>query len=307
MKISVIIITYNRVEDTVQLLECLRKQTFNEFEIILIDNNSTDKTQEILSKYFHNIKYIRIPYNAGVPGGRNIGIANAIGDYLVFIDNDVEINPDFLKMVNSTFKKEPKAGILAFRIINYYSKNLDMTTWVWDTSFLKNEEFKPVHKFVGAGFAIRRDIVNQVGLLWDDLFFMHEEKDYSMRLLRTDFLIYYTPNIEVQHKVSPEKRYESKERSFFYGIRNEFWIYIRNAPFMVAAKHLSYLFLTALLYSIKKKSFGNFCKGVTQGIFFSKRAWKYRRPLSPAQFRQYHDLFNKDKDSLMDKIKRYFS
>lgn len=307
MKISVIIITYNRVEDTVQLLECLRKQTFNEFEIILVDNNSTDNTQEILSKYFHNIKYIRIPYNAGVPGGRNIGIANAIGDYLVFIDNDAEINPDFLKTVNSTFKKEPKAGILAFRIINYYSKNLDMTTWVWDTSFLKNEEFKPVHKFVGAGFAIRRDIINQVGMLWDDLFFMHEEKDFCMRLLRTNYRVFYTPKIEVYHKVSPEKRYESNERSFFYGIRNEFWVYIRNVPFYDALKHLIYLVITALLYSIKRKSFGYYMKGVAEGIFSSKKAWKIRSPLSQSQFKLYLELSNKKRDKLRDRFKRFLS
>ena len=127
-----------------------------------------------------------------------------------------------------------------------------------------------------------------------------------MRLLRTNFLVYFAPNIDVFHKVSPEKRYESKERTFFYAIRNEFWIYIRNVPFGSALKHLSYLSLTAFLYSLKKKSFGFYIRGLMQGIFCSTRAWRLRKPLTYAQYKLYHKLSNKRKDSIRDRIKIFF-
>jgi GT2 family glycosyltransferase len=307
MKISVILLTYNRVKDTLELLGSLENQNYEDFEIILVDNNSSDETVQKVKENFPIVNCIEIKYNAGVPGGRNVGIKNARGDYLVFIDNDAEVGSNFLEDIESTFKSESRAGVLAFRIVNYYTREIDKTNWVWNTSLLNNEEFKLVHKFLGGGCAIRKEVINQVGMLWDDLFFMHEEKDFCMRLLRTNYRVFYTPKIEVYHKVSPEKRYESKERSFFYGIRNEFWVYIRNVPFYDALKHLIYLVITALLYSIKRKSFGYYMKGVVEGIFLSKKAWKIRSPLSQSQFKLYLELSNKKRDKLRDRFKRFLS
>jgi len=305
MKISVIILTYNRIIDTLALLESLDKQRFEDYEIILVDNNSSDGTIQKVNKSYPKTKCIELKFNAGVPGGRNIGIKNASGEYLAFIDNDAEVKPDFLGAINLTFKNEPRAGILAFRILNYYTKEIDATTWVWDKSLFENEEFKPVHKFVGAGFALRRELIYQVGVFWDELFFMHEEKDFCLRLQRTSYLVFYTPQIEVYHKVSPEKRYELKERSFYYGIRNEFWISIRNVPLYDALKHLIYFTITTLPYSIKKKSYWYYIKGLSEGIFLSRRAWKIRRPLSRMQFNVYIKLSNKEKDSFGNRIKRF--
>jgi GT2 family glycosyltransferase len=136
---------------------------------------------------------------------------------------------------------------------------------------------------------------------------MHEEKDFCMRLLRTNYRVYYTPQIKVYHKVSPEKRYESKERIYYYGIRNEIWIYIRNVPVYNALKHLIYLLLSTLFYSIKHKSFKLFVKGVREGIFSGKRAWKIRNPLSRSQYKLYLELSNKKKDKMSIRIKRFFS
>ncbi len=307
MKISVIILTYNRVKDTLDLLGSLENQNFEDFEIILVDNNSSDETVQKVNEKFPTVNCIEIKYNAGVPGGRNVGIKNARGDYLIFVDNDADVGPNFLEDIESTFKSESRAGVLAFRIVNYYTREIDKTTWVWDTTLLNNEEFKLVHKFVGAGFAIRKDVIKQVGILWDDLFFMHEEKDFCMRLLRTNHRVFYTPRIEVYHKVSPEKRYESNDRTFYYAIRNDFWIYIRNVPFYDALKHLVYLCISALPYSIKRKSFGYYMRGVAEGIFSSKKAWKIRSPLSKSQFKLYLELSNKKKANIGDRIKRFLT
>jgi GT2 family glycosyltransferase len=303
MKFSVIILTYNRVYDTLELLGSLDKQNYEDFEIILVDNNSTDDTVHRVEEKFPKIKCIGLQHNTGVPGGRNIGIKNALGKFLVFVDNDAEVGSNFLQDIESTFNSESRAGALAFKIINYYTRKIDKTTWVWDTSLLHSEEIKQVHKFVGAGFAIRKDVIQQVGLLWDDLFFMHEEKDFCMRLLFTNYRVFFTPHIEVYHKVSPEKRYESDERTFYYGIRNEFWIYIRNVLFYDALKHLIYFTSSTLLYSIKRKSFRYYIKGISEGILSSKRAWKIRSPLSRTQFNLYVELSNKKKDGIGNRVK----
>jgi GT2 family glycosyltransferase len=307
MKISVIILSYNRVNDTIKLLASLEKQNYKNFEIILVDNNSTDDTIKQVKKSYSDVNCVELKHNIGVPGGRNEGIKNACGEYLVFIDNDAEVGPLFLERINSTFTKETRAGILAFRITNYYTKEIDMTTWVWGKTLLFTEDLTPVHKFVGAGFAIRKAVVDLIGLMWEDLFFMHEEKDFCMRLLRTDFLVYYSPDIEVYHKVSPEKRYESNERSYYYGIRNDFWIYIRNAPIYKAMIYLTYLCISALPYSIKKKSFGYYLKGIVEGIFLSKNAIKLRKPLTTSQFSKFVELEAREKESFKFRIIQFLT
>jgi GT2 family glycosyltransferase len=136
---------------------------------------------------------------------------------------------------------------------------------------------------------------------------MHEEKDYCMRLLRTNSRVYYTPQVEVLHKVSPEKRYESNERVFYYGIRNDFWIYIRNAPFFFAFLYLAYLTLSVFPYSIKKKSFKLYIKGVLHGFFSSMKAWQQRNPLSYAQFKEFNKLEAKKRDPILVRIRKFLS
>lgn len=306
-KLSVIILTYNRVNDLIALLENLRQQTITDFETIVIDNNSTDSTKYEVTINFPEVKYFKSYYNSGVPGGRNFGIANSTGQYLVFIDNDAEIEKTCLEKVVNIFDNEPKAGILTFKILNYFTKELDMTCWVLDKELMKEEKNCPVNTFVGAGFAIRRAVIDEIGLLWDHLFFMHEEKEYSMRLLHTNYNIYYAPQLIVYHKVSEEKRYSSNERFYYYGIRNEFWTYFRNVPFWPALRHLIKLAFLAMLYSLRKGYFIFYIKGILQGIFFSKVAIRLRNPISKEKYAQYQCLLNKKPDRIYVRIKRFIT
>lgn len=305
MKISVIILTYNRVKDTIELLQCLEDQTFTDFEIIVVDNNSTDDSQIQIQNNFPDVRYFKIYYNSGVPAGRNFGIVNSKGKYLIFIDNDAEVEKDFLEKVYDTFENNADAGILTFKIVNYYTKDIDMTCWVLDRNLIKNNEFRAVNTFVGAGFAIRKKVFDVMDLLWDKLFFMHEEKEFSLRRLKTDYIIYYVPQIIVYHKVSPEKRYEPNERFFFYGIRNEFWVYIRNVPLIKAIPHLAFVAFSAFLYSIRKGFFSYYIKGIFQGVFFSGKAWKRRDPISIDDYKLYESLLNKKKDKILIRLKRF--
>lgn len=304
---SIIILTYNRVHDLSALLENLKRQSLKDYEIIVVDNNSTDNTQEEIPLKFPSIRYIKIHLNLGVPGGRNLGIVNARGDYLVFIDNDTEVEPDFLEKVIKTFEKEPRAGILTFKILNYFTGEIDLTTWVIDQELKVNEEFRPVQSFVGCGHAFRREVVDQVGLLWDRFFFMHEETEYSLRLLHTDYHVYYVPDIRVYHKVSAENRYQFSERFYYYGIRNEFWNCIRNVPWKEAISFLGYMIAAALPYSIKRNHFFRYCRGIYEGIFHSREALKLRNPISKSKYQEYLSLYGKKRDRFSARIKRFYA
>ena len=81
------------------MLEELEKQTFRDFEIVVVDQGSTDGAPEEIEKQYPQIKVIRLQKNAGVPAGMNIGAVNARGEILVFLDNDAVLKYDGLQML----------------------------------------------------------------------------------------------------------------------------------------------------------------------------------------------------------------
>ncbi len=303
--VSVIIITYNRLKDLIELLDNLKQQTFRDFEIIVVDNNSQDETLQIIPDRFPHVRFVANDFNAGVPGGRNIGIRHAQNDYLVFIDNDAEMDENGLQRIVEIFNNNPEAGILTFKILNYFTKEIDWGSWVINPQLQDVKEIVPVQSFVGAGWAMRKSVVDKIGLMWDDLFFMHEEKEYSLRALNAGFQILFTPQIKVYHKISPQNRYQVDERFFYYGIRNEIWIYLKNVPWKFTIPHLLFVGFAGGLYALRKGFFKQYLKGVGEGIAHSGKALKLRKPIKDETYKEYLRLLNKRKDPLWKRLVRF--
>jgi len=304
-KVSINILNWNRKKVLKELLINLKNQSYQNFEIVLIDNNSSDGSFEMVKLEFPEINVIKMPVNLGVPGGRNVGIVNSTGEIIIFLDNDTEIKNNFVENVIRTFEKTPNAGILTFKILNFYSNELDMTCWVLDRELIDYEKHRQVNTFLGGGCAIRKTVITEIGLLWDNLYFMHEEKDYSMRLYESRYKIYYCPDIEIYHKISPEKRFQPDERFFYLGIRNEIWIYFKNVPLFYLIKHLANLISSGMLYSLRRGYFVNFIKGVYEGVFHCGQAIKDRKPMSNKDYKIYLELLNLKKDPIIKRIKRF--
>lgn len=110
MKVSVIIPTYNSEEYLKECLDSLINQTFKDFEIIIVDNNSTDNTINKVKEYknkYSNISLVRLDKNLKQGIARNIGVQNAIGEYIMFVDSDDKVKSDFIeKMYNKISSDE---------------------------------------------------------------------------------------------------------------------------------------------------------------------------------------------------------
>ena len=108
-KVSVIIPTHNRAELLRAAITSVLNQTYQEFEIIVVDDASTDKTREVVAS-FHDgrIKYIRHEVNKGDAGSRNTGIRNSSGDFLAFLDDDDEWLPEKLQMQVGLLRNSPE-------------------------------------------------------------------------------------------------------------------------------------------------------------------------------------------------------
>lgn len=104
--ISVIMLTYNREKYIARAIEAILKQTYYDFEFVIVDNGSSDRSGQIADEYARKDTRIKVLHidKSSIGHGRNIGIANAKGDYIAFVDDDDVAAPDMLEFLNQLVK-----------------------------------------------------------------------------------------------------------------------------------------------------------------------------------------------------------
>lgn len=243
--VSIIILSWNRKSEILRTLEDLKRQTQPGFEIVVVDQGSTDGTLEALVAC--PVRLVKLHKNLGVPGGRNVGAVNANGKILIFLDNDASLANDAVEKTIDLFEDE-KIGVVGFKILIESTKCLDISSWVYQKSKLKDSEKSFfTYTFCGCGHAIRREIFEKVGYYWDDLFFSWEESELSIRVLDAGYSILYSPEIKAYHRISPENR-TSNRRHECLRLRNSLWVLWKYFPVWYA---LQMTCLRAVVYMWK--------------------------------------------------------
>ncbi|MBU0929856.1 MAG: glycosyltransferase [Nanoarchaeota archaeon] len=173
MKLSIIIPTLNEERDLPNLLNSIKKQSFNDYEIIVADNKSKDKTRSIAKKFKCRIVKGGLP-----PEARNNGAKIAKGDYLLFLDADVILSHNFLEETLNEFESR-KIDIATTEFIPLSDKKIDKMMYDFSNNFVKAIQFiKPF----GAGFCIliKKDIHNKIKGFNENLV-LCEDHDYNQR------------------------------------------------------------------------------------------------------------------------------
>lgn len=115
-KVSIITVNFNQAAVTCQLLDTLRKVSYSNVEVWVVDNGSTEPAGHIAQSY-PEVHFIRSEKNLGFAGGNNLALTQATGDYLMLINNDTEAPQDFLQPLLETFSQYPDAGIVSPRLL----------------------------------------------------------------------------------------------------------------------------------------------------------------------------------------------
>lgn len=216
-KISIIIITYNRIEELKETIDNVLSDGINYiYELIIVDNASCDGTYDYghqLSKQNTIIKYFRLDDNLGVAGGRNYAIKRAKGDILVFLDDDaVWKTHNNLSKIVEKFEEQNNLGVIAFKITNYYTKQIRTEEFPFVNKKLNPDIERYTSTYIGAGHAIKREVFEECGLYPDDFFYGGEELDLSYRIIGKKYNILYCPHIEVLHKQVQKGRMSNKAK-----------------------------------------------------------------------------------------------
>lgn len=244
MNISFVILSFNRddiiAKNIDAIYSCIGNITDsshyeNDFEIIVVDNNSTDETDLLLSRYINNndFRIIKNNENLGVAKGRNCGLNASRGNWIVILDDDSILPQESMKLLLDATSIPNETGIFALNVKN-------MNTGLCFSDDLVSLNY--ISNFHGAGHIINRNVVNDIGYLDEMCEFGGEELDYSIRCRKAGYSIELLNDCIVEHYC----RIRNGSEGFS---RRSKWIYnyIR-----VIAKHFPLLvsFKFAIRYSI---------------------------------------------------------
>lgn len=236
-RMHLVILSHNRLECLRRLLQDVATPMAERgVQVTLVDNGSDQDVQAFLRDFEEstNIDILLLQQNAGVAKGRNAGFRRSSREIVVYLDDDALIDPAVLEQVPQRFDEMPDAGIVAFRVVHGVSG---------DAQNEHGPACTVVGNFHGAGHAIRRTVLDQIGYLDETCFFGAEEIELSMRALVRGWKTVYHPDLVVRHFSIP-RRGADRVRRRVHWARNYAMVLFRYLPPGLAA-----LFTTRLLVS----------------------------------------------------------
>lgn len=237
---SIIIPHLNGKQHLDDCLNSLRRQTFADFEVLLVDNGSTDGSQAYVRTEFPEVNVIEFGRNIGFTGACNLGYEQSTGDIVILLNNDTEVDPHWLEQIINTFETHPKVGSIASKMLlfdrrdtfhtagDYYRiDGIPGNRGVWQHDAGQFDQAEPVFSACGGSSAYRRTMIDEIGFLDDDFFFSCEDVDLGWRAQLAGWQVRYVPEAIVYHKL---KATGGGAVSSYHDGRNFLYLIWKNYP-----------------------------------------------------------------------------
>jgi hypothetical protein len=257
--VSILILNWNGAQVLKLCLDSVFKTTYAPVEIVLVDNGSTDNSLEVAAA-FPTVKVVRAGGNLGYSGGNNLGFRHCTGRYIVTLNNDIEVEPDWLLEPVRMFESNPDIGIISCRQMNAFDRTKIDTLYSYLESFLlltrlgygKTYDARPAYSSPGyvlgangASAIYRKEVIERLGGVEESFFAYHEECDLHMRAFYAGWRCVYVPASVVYHRGSYTFD-KHRETFFYYHERNRIWFIYRNFPLSLIAGNIHVILLREL-------------------------------------------------------------
>jgi GT2 family glycosyltransferase len=235
-KIYIIVLNWNGRDDTLVCLDSLRKIDYPNFDVLIVDNGSSDDSVQAIKKTFPEVAVLETGANLGFAGGNNIGMRYALESgaaYLFLLNNDTVVDPQVLNSFIDALTYLGKEAILGSKIYYYFEQN---RIWYAGTKW-ENNGFKHLgmgetddgQKFnrltetayaCGCALFVSRTILEKIGFFDEKFFAYFEETDFCYRAKAAGFRSFFVPAAVVWHKVSSSSGGEKSPLFYYYMNRN---------------------------------------------------------------------------------------
>jgi GT2 family glycosyltransferase len=217
--VYIIVLTWNGRTDTLECLRSLQRLRYSNARTLIVDNASTDGTPEAIRREFPGVEVAANRSNLRFAGGNNIGIKRAIeagADYILLLNNDTTVDPDFLPYLVHAVEGNENAGMAGPKIL-YYSDPHRLwfaggkiewwKGWVSHVGIREidrgqYDEMREVDYLTGCCLLVRREIIEKIGMLDESYYIYGEDADWCIRATRAGYKLLYVPSARIWHKVS---------------------------------------------------------------------------------------------------------
>lgn len=275
IKVSLVILTYNRPTLLKKQLICVASINYRPFDVVVVDNNSDQPVTDIVNEY-QFVRLIQMEANLGV-AGRNRGIEAAEGDIVITLDDDVHGISDSDINTLITLFQNSSIGAVCFKVMD--AETNAIINWCHHR---KQEEFSEktflTEEITEGAVAFRKSVLGQAGLYPEEFFISHEGPDLALRIMNCGYRVIYTPDIVVHHSHSSIGR--PGWRRYYYDTRNLIWLVLRNYPFLPGLKRLVVGLGAMAIYALRDGYFWYWLKGIFDGIKGGRWALAGRSPMT---------------------------
>jgi len=291
--IRVIVLNWNGRRWLERCLAALQRQQGCAFEVVVVDNASTDGSADIVPRRFPGYRLLALESNVGFAAGNNAGARGATADYLVFLNNDTEVEPGWLAALCRPVKQDSSIGLVTSQIL--FMDDPERGRFRGDGYLRCGGAFK--HRYgqlsegrsgesevfgaCGAGLLIRRDLFEKLGGFDEDFFMVYEDVDLSYRARLLGSRCVLARAAVVRHAGSGSLGRVSP-RAVFYGQRNLEWTWIKNSPASILWRslpsHLAYD-LAGLAGYARAGELGTWLRAKRAAVAGLPRMWRKRRQI----------------------------
>ena len=229
--VSIVTVNYNQAEVTCALLASLRGISYPCVQIIVVDNASPTDDPGSIPARFPEVLFIKAPENLGFAGGNNLGVRQARGKYVLFLNNDTEVSPGFLEPLVELFETNPAVGIASAKLLYFdtpgpliqYAGSTNLNPWTgrnrslgsFETDRGQYDRTYPTGLAHGAAMMVPLHVIRQVGLMSALYFLYFEELDWCEAIKRAGYACYYVGQSAVLHKESVSVGRSSALRTYY--------------------------------------------------------------------------------------------
>jgi len=234
-KVSIIILNWNGLKDTIECLESLKKITYPNYEVIVVDNGSEGNDADILEEQYKDyIRVIRNKENLGFTGGNNIGIRKVLeegkSEYILLLNNDTVVEPNFLDELVKVAVQNKEIAIVGSVVADYYTKKIVFTNAKIDKK-LKGKikldylnlckDYWETEIAHGASIMIKSEYILKYNLFLDENLFLYcDEIDICWRVKKHNLKIVIAGKSKIYHKESQSTGGKLSALSVYYVLRN---------------------------------------------------------------------------------------
>jgi len=301
--VSVIIVNYNDKKHLPTVLKSLKRQTYSNFETILVDNASVDNSIKLVKKNFPEVLILQSDRNLGYGGGINFGARDARGEFIAPLNPDIELDSKWLEELVRATKNFPRYGIYASKILNYFKRslieNVGFRYTPYGTHFVKGcgekdkgqyDYFCEVFYASGCAMFIKRKVFRKLDGFDEKMHPIYgEEDDFCWRAKLLGFKTLFVPQAIVYH-VRKGTIGKASPLTFLYSRRHKIRSLIKNHDRLTLLLSLPIRlmidFLTALLSAITLKEGGymlSFTKTILWNITNAKNTYRERIKIQTAR------------------------